>query len=225
MKMVYPEWTHQIEFVEGKTQILVIENQALFYDFVKDLYSQCNDGIEGKVVLSEEAKILSISKQAYICVNMLDLDVNSKKVLTKLYNELKSDVYDEELYVETNDIMAEIERYCNSIADKSLYNLEYDLELDISGLFKYANIRIQQEEEGILGRILNYIEVMHTLLKLDLAIFVNLKSYLSNDECKKLYEMVQYWKVTLLLIENHCEEERSDDEVVYLIDKDGCEIY
>lgn len=225
MKLMHPEWTHGIEFQENKVQILVVEHPHLFYEYVQDLYRQCENGQEGKFVLSEEDKILMCSKYAYLWVNPFENNINSKKILNKLYTELKEVAYDENHFQETNQILSDVEKYCARLIDSVDYNVVYSDQLEIGGIIKVADYKMDIESEGLLEQILNYMEVAQKLLGLHLIIFVNLKSYLTEQEFVKLYEMMKYRKFYILLVENSCPETLLEDEKQYIIDKDGCEIY
>lgn len=225
MKLVYPEYRHQIVFNENKIQVLIIENPTIFRNIVHDIYEQCNELSDGKAVLSDDDKIVKLSKAAYICINPFELDINSRKIITKLYTELKTLAYDEDMYISTNTIISQILQYCENIASRVDYDVEYDSDIDINGLLKIAGIRISNSDnESILEKIANYIDVMQRLMNMELAIFINFKNYLSKEEIMQLYELVNYRKTKLLLIESH-DEEPIENEEKYIIDKDGCEIY
>ena len=54
-----------------------------------------------------------------------------------------------------------------------------------------------------------------------MSLFVNIKSYLTDDELKRLYDMANYQKITLILLESRESVERGR-EIRYIIDKDNC---
>ena len=53
--------------------------------------------------------------------------------------------------------------------------------------------------------------------------FVNLKTYLTDDELRELYKEAFYRKMHLLLLENSIESEL-EEEIVHIVDRDLCVI-
>ena len=49
MKIVHPEFKHQLELEENKSKIIVIENTTLFFEYVSDLHMQCEREKRGKL--------------------------------------------------------------------------------------------------------------------------------------------------------------------------------
>lgn len=62
MKIVNPKINYVFDTDTDKINTLVIENQRLMFDLLTDIEQQLS-GYDGKTVLSDNNKILSISKQ------------------------------------------------------------------------------------------------------------------------------------------------------------------
>ena len=73
----------------------------------------------------------------------------------------------------------------------------------------------------IIKRLFEYIKICSFICKYKLIIFVNLKTYLSDEEIEELYKISNYCKISLLLIESR-EKDWNGDEMEYIIDKDQC---
>lgn len=224
MKLVHPEWKHQIEFQEEKVPLLIIESSTLLCEYLEELNNQCN-GVEGRFILSDNNDELPIEKIAFIEINLFEMDINSKRILSKLYVELKNIAMDEVLYMDTCQIISELGAYIEKIADETDYMITYEQEIDQTGILKLCNVKLQTQYTSMLEKIVDYIDVMQKICHMKLAIFVNLKSYLSEEEFEKLYTMIRYRKMNLLLIENREPEKLLVTEKKFIIDKTGCEIY
>lgn len=61
MKIVYGERELILEFRENEVQVITIENKEYFSEFLQNLYNQ-SQGMEGKIIMSEGEKILSLNK-------------------------------------------------------------------------------------------------------------------------------------------------------------------
>ena len=88
MKLVHPDMQMQIILKEGIVHEWILESPALFSRFVGELVVQA-DGGEGRFVLSEDMEETKLSKVAEVIVNPFSVDINSRKMLSKLYGELE----------------------------------------------------------------------------------------------------------------------------------------
>ncbi len=110
--------------------IIVIEDKKVFREYIGELYSQCMDlNDSGRFVLSNEEKEIKLSKKVEIILDFYSLDINNKKIITKVYNKLKEISTEEDMYVETGKINSEIVRYVDKIVDIYTQNLIIKLNL------------------------------------------------------------------------------------------------
>lgn len=100
MKLVYTELEQQLVFQENKVNVLVIEQKELFRRMIQELDKQIS-GEEGGFVLSDNNKTMKIDKEICLILNPFALDINSRKALTGLYNELGKLGLNEENYLKT----------------------------------------------------------------------------------------------------------------------------
>ena len=78
MKLAHYDLSEPITFCENKINVLVLENGAYFRDKVYQLRAQCN-GESGEWILSENGKILEISRYAELIYDPMELDLSSKR--------------------------------------------------------------------------------------------------------------------------------------------------
>lgn len=226
MKLVHPEFNYQIEFRENVVNLIVIEDKKVFRKYVGGLYSQCmelNDS--GRFVLSNEEQEIKLSKKAEIILDFYSLDINNKKIITKVYNKLKEISTEEDMYVETGKINSEIVRYVDKIVDISDYPLEFSVDMDIVDLFKMTNVKFLKDYASELDRICDYISVVNEITGKDIFIFVNFRDFFKLDELKEFYKFAAYKKIFLIMIENTVIDICDEFEKVFILDEDLCEIY
>ncbi len=226
MKLVHPEFNYQIEFKENIVDLIVIEDKKVFREYIGELYSQCmelNDS--GKFVLSNEEKEIKLSKKVEIILDFYSLDINNKKIITKVYNKLKEISTEEDMYVETGKINSEIVRYVDKIVDISDYPLEFSIDIDIVDLFKMANVKFLKDYTSELDRICDYISVVNEITGKDIFIFVNFRDFFELEELEEFYKFAAYKKIFLIMLENEVNNVCNEFEKVFVLDKDLCEIY
>ena len=66
----------------------VIESPEYFSEYVMELAGQV-EGKEGRFVLSDNEKEVDISKNVELIFNIFALDINERKLISKLYMELE----------------------------------------------------------------------------------------------------------------------------------------
>ena len=213
MKLVYTELEQQLIFQENRVNVLVIEHKELFCRMIQELAKQI-DGVEGRFVLSDNDKILKIDKDVGLVVNPFALEINSRKALTGLYNELGKLGINEENYLNTCRVKGQIAEYIYGLLNQVDYALKFQDDFNLQSLFKALEVEFEAGEE-------NFLDVCSKFQKVKILAFVNLKTYLTNDELKKIYKEAFYRKIQLLLLENSVEQELAE-EAVSIVDADLC---
>ena len=223
MKLVHPLLEKPILFEENMANILVVENQKVFAEMVWELFNQTNGG-EGQFILSSELKQLELNKRMDLVIDLFSLDFNQKKILNKLFSQLKEIATGGEYYEDSMCLIGEITTYLERIMQSIQYPLGYNSEFDISTIFKLVDVKIDITYETLLEKIIDYITLIQEFLGINLFVFVNLKCFLSFEELEQLYLSIAYKKCNILLLENSINEKRLEQEIIRIIDSDLCEI-
>lgn len=219
MKLVHREYGIEIELQENQIPVLVIEAPETFSVLIQELY-RSKQGGEKKFLLSESDKLLNMGKSLELMVNPFAIDVNEKRIVQKLYQEIESQVQ-EQLVLETAEIHSKLISYLEEIVGKIAYPVTFDLEENVLGLMKTYNVRLEAESITLLEKLVEYFELLHQLCRIEVIVCVNLKSYLSEAELRQLYEAMFYEKISLILLEN-TQREKVEGERICIMDRDGC---
>lgn len=219
MRLVHAEYGLSLEMLENMVSVLVIENREMMQELIGELYHQCEGG-DGRYVLSAEGKIQAIEKKMELIINPFSLDINNRKVLTRLYQEM-DELVKENLYKEHMELNAHIAAFVQRICDLTQYHITFLQDASSLDIIKLANVRIEVEEMTMLERLTDYIGLMGDLCHYCIVAFVNLKAYLPDDSLENLYEYARYHKVQILLIEDQMRT-RLNTEKITIIDVDKC---
>lgn len=223
MKLSHPFLSYPIEFSEDKINVLVIENQKALTQFVTELLSQLS-GCDGNFIISDELKLLPIDKHLEVIVDFFAIDINQRKLHNKLYNMIKNIAVSEKYYIETLEFNTCLHEYICTLLQELPYPLIFTEDPDFIGLYKYLEIRFDSDKLGIMDILVDYMEAMESFLGVSCFVFVNIKTYLESNELQTLYKEIRYRKKRVLLLESTIREDRFQDEVIRIIDKDLCEI-
>lgn len=201
----------------------IIESPDIFSEYVLELSDQIA-GSEGRFVLSEKDKELDLAKKADVIFNPLTVDVNSRKILSKLYLELSNLSNGEQMYIKTVELLRHLQEYMLDLEQCTEYILEFDQEIDISALLKAVNIRYETKDMDFQERLIQYMKILAAMTGIKVFIFVNLRSYLTDHQMQEVIKEMKYQDVKGLFIES---QQKGCIEGVkqYIIDIDRCEIY
>lgn len=201
----------------------IIESPDIFSEYVLELSDQIV-GSEGRFVLSEKDKELDLAKKADVIFNPLTVDVNSRKILSKLYLELSNLSNGEQMYIKTVELLRHLQEYMLDLEQCTEYILEFDQEIDISALLKAVNIRYETKDMDFQERLIQYMKILAAMAGIKVFIFVNLRSYLTDHQMQEVIKEMKYQDVKGLFIESQ-QKDCIEGVKQYIIDIDRCEIY
>lgn len=219
MRLVHKRNGLEIDIEENTIYVLVVENQKEFSSLLTELHEQLL-GHEGDFLLSDGSDVYEISKDCEVIFDPISLEPNSKKVISHLYKELKeiSNEHFSEIEGEINRLLI---NYFDMLQGKSLYALDYNTDFNVSDYFKTHDLRLMCEYNNLLERIIEYLRVASEICEHKVFFFVNLKSYLSQEELIALYDFSFYSKIHLFMIEGS-QGRPLPQENLWIIDKDLC---
>lgn len=223
MKLVHSDLSADILNDKNVFTEWILESPELYAKYLQELFSQQN-GEEGQFVLSHKEKELNIAKSVEIIVNPFNVEINGRKILNKLYTELDQLSKSEIMYTKTLELTGKMQEYMLELEQNTEYILEFDMDLDMTALFKTVGIRHEEQETDFFERLIRYIKIAVNVLSTKVFVFINIRSYLTDLQMQELIKEISYQEVKALFIEN---QERSCMEGGrrYIIDADGCEIY
>lgn len=209
----------ELTFQENKTNVLIIEEQKMYTDFLNRIMQQQN-GIDSGMSAYEEEKKINFSKEVMIVHSPLLIELNGNRVQKFLYNELQITT-NEFLYNMKEKLNSSIVEYLDSLAEKIPYPIKFDLDMDMNLLYKHYNVGFNYEEKTLLEKVLNFIQLEKILCNTKMIIFVNLKAFFTSEQIVEIYRQAFYNKIQLLMVEN-VESYCLAEEKYYIIDKDKC---
>lgn len=221
MKFVYPEISNVINTVADRVNTFVIENKQLFYRLVTDVYEQ-TEGFEGRAVVSQDNKILPFSKWVELHSCFVPFDLNRKTLLSKAASQLEKLAVSDDYYAQSIEILGTLESHLLGITSLMSGNLAFT-KLNIGAIIKSVGLTFEEDDSTLCEKIIDYMELVREYDQDKLFIFVNLRSYICDEECEAFFETVLGHGFNILLIDN-CESPVLINEKRCIIDSDLCEI-
>ncbi|MGL5416721.1 MAG: type II-A CRISPR-associated protein Csn2 [Clostridium sp.] len=191
----------EISFTEKNVNVLEVLDKKQFYNIIYDINNIINTGedIERMVCLKDGIRLNS--EKIFLMNNLFDVDVNNKKILKKLNEEIE-EVYkfnyeDHELTIELGKILKEV----YEIVDELDFKLDFKREIDLKDILKIINIKFDKEYyNNPMENILLLFEINSLFNFWNIIILVNPKIYFLDKEMVEIYKMAKYKKQNILII-------------------------
>ena len=219
MRLVHSTSGIDLVLNEMTPSIVTIESIERFAELINELACQYQGG-DGNFVLSEKEKQLSLPKYSALIMNPFSVSCNEKKIVTKLYSELGEEASGI-LAEQTAQVNAVLVDYLDRLTSRVHYPLQFDFELDISGLLKLFDVKINEIDTDLLSRLLSYMKLTHRVLGTRLFILVGIKNYFTDSQLTDIYHECINEKVLFLDFESRYID-KLEGEHHTLIDKDWC---
>lgn len=218
MKLNHYLFSTPIRFDENPVQRLVIEEPGEFGRIIDELYSQIQ-GYDGRFTVSENTKILELSKYAHIIIDPFSITCNSKDIIAGLHKTIAKELECGEHYLAVRTALSEL---TNRVMEVST-GIETGCcseEATVQTLLKALSVGLL-EPDSLAERICEFIRLMFTYSSKKLAIAVNLRRFLDEEEYDETIRQLVYCQTPVLLIEDCAKSDGIDSKI---IDFDYCEV-
>lgn len=222
MILAHPDLEKQIYIYDSNITEWIIESPELFSKYLEELQSQI-EGQDGAFVLSNENKDINLSKNVEIIFNPLAVDINEKKIISKIYSELQTIANDEIMYLKTREVIGILQQYFFELEQHHNTPLVIEDDIELLGLFKSLGIKIDETSLDYFERLIQYIKLQAEILNKKLIILINIRSFLSEERLEQLFQYIKYNEIKLLLIES-IQRDFTNLTNKFIIDIDKCEI-
>ena len=220
MKLVYKDMGHILSFDEGYVNELVVENKKMFFDMVNSIFEQASGG-HGDYVLSIKDRPVEVSKYVDLTVQFAPFEINRKSLLTKLYSALEHKALLAENYIQTGNLLVEIERYMLYLSEELPFDINCQ-KVSIGAIIKAVSPEIDNADKSPLEKIFSYMELVRELDRDRLFIMVNMRSYFDDGEMEIFVESTSLHGFRVLLLESAAQVKLKHTHR-YTIDEDLCE--
>lgn len=219
MKFVYPDVDIVIDTDVDYVNSIVIENPNIMFAMLQDINEQIM-GNSGISVVSDNNKILEVSKSVEVITQFIPFEINKKSLINKFVTKITTYAKSAEYYEKTMEVMSEIESYLIDLLWELDGNFEYD-SIAIDSIIKAIGIKFREDYNTLSEKIIDYIELVTEYERKKLFFLVNLRSYVDDKEIEFLIETALGHNFNIILIDN-CEHRKINNEKRYTIDNDRC---
>ena len=224
MKIINKNWQRKIEIEDNIIYTVVFENKKYYRENIIELINQ-HKGNEGSYIISNDNKEISFDKNSYIITDIFNIDINNKKVLSKIYSSLLKEIVED--ISSYNELSTNIRVYFEKLIFNSSLEIEQGEEIDMSSLLKLGDFKIHFENDDILEKFVKFLKVLTELCGYKIIFVVGLHTVFTQEEIIEIYKEVCLNKINIINIEYQQFNNLSNEnykEIVYIFDGDNCEI-
>lgn len=211
MKLVLSGLETPIEIAPGCATTLQVENQALFARIARSL--ECADGrfaLEPFTIWEKEKELRPASSLLLVS-DILHLPWDDRALMGEVVKRLERE------FLENEDLRRVVEAMDSSLSTKLLelgfgMNSDYGfgLEWDLKRYLKFRGFGIDYTgAESLLDNVINFLSLALDAGCRKAIAFVNLKTFLTENDLKALFDFIFYSNLNVLLLES------KQDEMVY----------
>lgn len=212
--------SNPIELTDGVFPILVIENKKLFRNVICSFE---NDYEEEYFVFSKDYSPVKFSKCALFVSNVLNVELESKKLITKINSYMEETANDEfifELSTVKQNLLALAEKLC-SFCD---FDCDYNYDISTADIIKVLQFKIGKAENTPEELLIMYFKLISKYLKINLFVVENLHLMFDVNELALIYHELSLNHINVISLECFEPEYKFDFESYHIVDQDLCEI-
>lgn len=196
-------YDNKIEFEQGRVNVLEISNKRTFTNFILNFNELCkNEKFETNIITlhGNDNELLKFSKEVDIVIDIFNIELNSKKILTKLYDKMESSIENKDKIIE---VMFKLRELLYNNIEEFPFDFNIREEIDILSILKLYDIKIDEDMYIDFSQKLFFlVDIISELKIAKILIIPNLKSYLNDVELIEFYKYTMYKELKLLIIEN-----------------------
>lgn len=215
MKLRISNFQNDINLFDGIVSIVEIHNVKYFSKFIQNLNDAIN-GLESNeiILLSDDNKRLKLEREALLLIDLYNIDFNSKKIISKIYEFVSNNIknsQDEKILNHLNVLRHYI--------DLELTDLPFEFQmkevLNVEEILKLFSVKIDcMNYQTVFEKLQLLIELMANLKLASILIIPNLKQFLTEEELVEIYKYSMYNEMRLVLIERKCDQKLQYEQIM-----------
>lgn len=208
MKVVFSGLDNPVRLEAGECFTLEVQNPALFVRLARSLLSGDGRYAEEPYSVWDDETELRPKDSLLIIDNPLQLPWDERGLTGTIVRRMERE------YLEDEDLRRAIEESQRSISSALMAlglgmnaDLGFSQEWDFKRYLKFAGFGVSyQESKSFLDNLLNFLSLVLDAGEKRAIVFVNLKTFLSENDFRVFLDQVFFQKTKVLLLENKQDE-------------------
>ena len=204
MRLVFSGLENPLKLTAGETSVLQVENSALFARIVSSLQTGLGHQAMEPYSLWEDDGEVKPGNALMVVPDALNLPWDDRAFMTTITKRVEREfLEDEDLRMQVEEAERAIKMRLSRLNLGFNADLGFGLEWDFKRYLKFLGFgAAPQEDRSFLDNLLNFLSFALDAGCRKTIVFVNLKTFLTENELQMLYDHVFFLKLSLLLLEN-----------------------
>ena len=204
MRLVFSGLENPLKLTTGETSVLQVENSALFARIVSSLQTGLGHQAMEPYSLWEDDGEVKPGNALMVVPDALNLPWDDRAFMTTITKRVEREfLEDEDLRMQVEEAERAIKMRLSRLNLGFNADLGFGLEWDLKRYLKFLGFgAAPQEDRSFLDNLLNFLSFALDAGCRKTIVFVNLKTFLTENELQMLYDHVFFLKLSLLLLEN-----------------------
>ena len=204
MKLKLNGFENEIEFEEETVNVISVNNVECFRNIISSINSKIlGEEINEVFLLNDEKEELDMNKEVLMVLDVFNIDYNSKKILSKIYELIEEKiVMNQDLEIDNK--IFELRNYIVEEINELPFEFIMKDEIKIMDILKMYSLKIDSDNYNKLTEKIEFlIDIISTLKIAKILIIPNMKLFLTDEEVVEVYKYSLYNYVNLLIIERN----------------------
>ena len=204
MKLKLNGFENEIEFEEETVNVISVNNVECFRNIISSINSKIlGEEINEVFLLNDEKEELDMNKEVLMVLDVFNIDYNSKKILSKIYELIEEKiVMNQDLEIDNK--IFELRNYIIEEINELPFEFIMKDEIKIMDILKMYSLKIDSDNYNKLTEKIEFlIDIISTLKIAKILIIPNMKLFLTDEEVVEVYKYSLYNNVNLLIIERN----------------------
>lgn len=202
----------------GEIVDLTIENKTMYRTLALDLLHSADE----RASFYNDGKILDLKKNIVVIDNLLELNPNSKKILTSIYKKIDRVSLTPERREKFDKINAQIAELLQDIASDFEGSIIFNDSFELLQLLGQFDFKFDYDDSNFVTCLISFLKAYREATDLKAAICFNLFACLEEKQIEQLKSELGYIGIPLLNI-SYIYQKRSGIKH-FIVDDDLCEI-
>ena len=154
----------------------------------------------------------------------MDMNPNDRKLLTKLFLQLKTTAYEETHMEDTRRICGAILTYFSRLSVESEADIACDMDIDLTELYKALHVHIDIEGFTLPEKMLTFMKTWVTLCGDTCFCFNQFRDFLPLESRALFYQNAIDEGLHFFFLKGPCCDIINEEDM-FIIDKDLCQIF
>ena len=220
MRLVFHGMETPLEIVPGEPAVLQVENQTMFANFTLSLLSGEGRYAREPYSLWADDEELKPKDKFIVIADPLHLPWDDRTFMTAVTKKMEREILeDEDLRMQIEEAEQLLASRLGALRLGFHSDYEFGLEWDLKRSLKYFGFGAAfQPEKSFLDNLLNFLSFALDAGCKKTFVFVNLKTFLSENDVKALYDYAFFSNLSMLLLENKRDQTKYEHERKTVVD-------